>query len=214
MRKVLILFGMQGSGKGTQGERIKERYGGFTDIIVGQLLREKMKTDAEMQALMKTGKLFPDHMVQGVIEEKIATIPEGGKILFDGFPRSESQLAIYKNIAKKHDFEVVALNIVICEEEALKRLGKRYTCPKCDYMTIGKGKCPKCDTDLEKRADDSDEVAVKKRIEIFKKDTSPILDYFKNNSEFKEIDGEGTFDEVSERIFSVLDKYYKEVPVR
>lgn len=214
MRKVLILFGMQGSGKGTQGERIKERYGGFTDIIVGQLLREKMKTNEEMQALMKTGKLFPNHMVEGVIEEKIQTIPEGEKILFDGFPRNADQLEIYKNLAKAHDFEVVAVNILISQDEALKRLGKRYTCPNCDYISIGAGKCPKCDVDLEKRVDDEDENAVKKRIEIFEKDTRPLIDYYKENSEFVEVDGVGTFDEVSDRIFTRLDKYYEPIKAK
>ncbi|MDO8507953.1 MAG: nucleoside monophosphate kinase [bacterium] len=209
MRDVLLLFGMQGSGKGTQGERIKERYGRFTDVIVGQLLREGAKTNPEMQALMKTGKLFPNPMIEAVIEERIKTIPEDERIIFDGFPRSEIQLEIYENLAKKHGFKSLAVDIIITEEEALKRLSKRYVCPQCDYVAIGSGKCPKCGADLEKRVDDQDETAVKQRISIFKKDTRPIMDYFKQEGELIEVDGVGTFDEVTERIFKKLDDYYK-----
>lgn len=209
MRDVLLLFGMQGSGKGTQGERIKERYGRFTDVIVGQLLREGAKTNPEMQALMKTGKLFPNPMIEAVIEERIKMIPENERIIFDGFPRSEIQLEIYENLAEKHGFKSLAVDIMITEEEALKRLSKRYVCPKCDHVAIGSGKCPKCGVDLEKRVDDQDETAVKQRISIFKKDTRPIMDYFKQEGELIEVDGVGTFDEVTQRIFEKLDDYYK-----
>lgn len=214
MRNVLLLFGMQGSGKGTQGERIKKRYGKFTDIVVGQLLREGAKNDPKMQALMKTGKLFPNPMIEAVIEEKIKTISDDERILFDGFPRSESQLEIYKSLSQKHGFESLAVNIVITEEEALKRLSKRYTCPKCDYIAVGQGKCPKCGIELEKRVDDQDEAAVKQRIDIFKKDTQPIMDYFRQEGELIEIDGVGTFDEVTSRVFKELDERYEPLAVK
>ena len=200
---------MQGSGKGTQGERIKKRYGGFTDIIVGQLLREKAKTDTKMQSLMKTGKLFPDEIVEGVIEEKINTIPKDERILFDGFPRSESQIKMYERLAEKYKFNMVAVNILISKEESLERLSKRYVCPKCEYMKVGKGYCPKCGTQLELRVDDLDVDVIKKRIGIFKKNTQPIIDHFKEKGELIEINGVGTFDEVTQRIFKELDKYYK-----
>lgn len=209
MRKVLILFGIQGSGKGTQGERIKERYGGFTDIVVGQLLREKAKTDPEISEYYNTGKLFPAEVVEPIIAEKIASMADDEKILFDGFPRNAEQLDPYKHLAKKYDFNVVAVNIEISEEEALKRLGKRYTCPGCEYIAVGEGKCPKCGVELVKRDDDKED-AIKKRIEIFKADTRPLLDYFRKNSDFIEIDGEGSFDEVTQRIFEKLDDKYKD----
>lgn len=208
MRKVLILFGMQGSGKGTQGERIKERYGGFTDIIVGQLIREKAKIDSEISAYYNTGKLFPAEIVEPIISEKIAAMTEDEKILFDGFPRNAEQLSTYKHLADKYDFNVVAVNIEIREEEALKRLGKRYTCPSCEYIAVGEGECPKCGVELVKRDDDKED-AISKRIEIFKADTRPLIDYFRQNSDFIEIDGEGSFDEVTQRIFRELDKYYQ-----
>ncbi len=208
MRDVLLLFGMQGSGKGTQGKRIKERYGGFTDIIVGQLLREKAKTDKDMEMLMKTGDLFPDEIVEDVTEKKIDTLSSGEKILFDGFPRSESQLLMFERLAAKYQFHTVALNILINEEESLVRLRKRYVCPKCDYMQVGEGNCPKDGAKLELRIDDTNPEIIKHRIAIFKKDTQPIIDHFKEKGELTEIDGIGSFDEVTERIFKVLDKYY------
>jgi len=213
MRDILVIFGMQGSGKGTQGERVKARYGGFTDIIVGQLLREKARTDEKMEALMKTGNLFPDEMVEGVIDEKIRTLSEGERILFDGFPRSESQFQMFERIAGKYQFNVVAINILIDEKESLERLSKRYVCPKCDYMQIGEGVCPKDSTKLELRMDDTNPEIIKKRISIFKKDTQPIIDHFKERGELVEIDGIGTMDEVSERVFQVLDEHYKPLNV-
>ncbi len=209
MRDVLLLFGMQGSGKGTQGERIKKRYGGFTDIIVGQLLREKARTDKKMEVFMKTGNLFPDEIVENVIEEKIDALSAEEKILFDGFPRSESQFLIFERLARKYQFHTVALNILINEEESLERLRKRYVCPKCDYMQVGEGTCPNDGTKLELRLDDTNPEIIKHRISIFKKDTQPIIDHFKEKGELTEIDGIGSFDEVTERIFKVLDKYYE-----
>lgn len=214
MRDVLLLFGMQGSGKGTQGERIKERYGEFTDIIVGQLLRDKAKTDKKMEDLMKTGNLFPDNLVEGVIEEKIKTLSKDARILFDGFPRSEGQFKIFERLSEKNHFKTVAVNILINEEESLERLSKRYVCPNCEYMKVGEGICPKCGTKLELRLDDLDVDVIKHRIDIFKKDTQPIIDHFKEKGELIEIDGIGTFDEVTERVFKELDKHYEPSAVK
>lgn len=214
MRDVLILFGMQGSGKGTQGERIKERYGKFTDIIVGQLLREKAKTDPEIGEYYDTGKLFPAEIVEPIIAEKINALSGDEKILFDGFPRNKEQLGTYKNLSDKYDFDTVAVNILIDEKESLERLSKRYVCPNCEYMKVGEGDCPKCGTKLELRRDDADVSVIKKRIGIFKKDTQPVINYFKEKGELIEIDGIGTFDEVTERVFKELDKHYKPILVK
>ncbi len=207
MRNVVLMFGIQGSGKGTQAERIKEKYN-FTDITVGNLLREKAKTDKRIRDIQKSGKLVPDADVEKVIEEKIETLNESEGILFDGFPRSASQLEIYKKLAKKYDFRAKAISIDISEDEALKRISTRYVCPKCGYIAIGKGKCP-CGGELVKREDDTDEAGVRQRIGIFKRDTKPTLDYFEGKGELIRIDGMGTMDEVTARILKSVQDFYK-----
>jgi adenylate kinase len=97
--------------------------------------------------------------------------------------------------------------IQIPEEEAIKRISTRYTCPECGAIDFKPGKC-KCGSEMIRREDDTED-AVKKRIEIFKADTAPLVDYFKNKDGFVEINGVGTFEEVTQRIFEKLDDYYK-----
>ncbi len=209
MRDVILLFGIQGSGKGTQGERIKEKYS-FTDITVGNLLREKAKVDTRIRDIQKSGKLVPDEDVQKAIEEKIDSLGENEGILFDGFPRSASQLEIYKKLADKYDFQAKAVSIDISEEEALKRISTRFVCPKCGFIAIGPGKC-KCGGELERREDDRDEAGIMQRIRIFINDTQPTLDYFEARGELIRIDGMGSMDEVTERILGAIKAYYKEL---
>lgn len=206
MRDVLLLFGMQGSGKGTQGERIMEKYG-HEGISVGQLLREKAKVEPRIDEAQKRGVLVPDELVEATVEEKIDSLSEDQKILFDGFPRNKKQLEMYKRIAGSHDFKSLSIMIEIPEEEAIKRISTRYTCSSCGAVDFKPGKC-KCGGELERREDDTEE-AVKKRIEIFRADTTPLVEYFKDKGEYVEINGVGTFDEVTQRIFEELDDYYK-----
>ncbi|MEK7447831.1 MAG: nucleoside monophosphate kinase [Patescibacteria group bacterium] len=207
MRDVLLLFGMQGSGKGTQGERIMEKYG-HEGISAGQLLRDKAVTDPRINEAQKRGVLVPDEIVETTVEEKIDSLDEDQRIFFDGFPRSDMQLEMYKRITERYDFKSLAIMIEIPEAEAIKRISTRYTCPSCGAVDFKPGKC-KCGGELERREDDTEE-AVKKRIEIFKADTAPLVEYFKDKGEYIEINGVGTFDEVTRRIFKELDKYYQE----
>lgn len=206
MRDVLLFFGMQGSGKGTQSEKIVEKYG-HEHISIGQLLREKAATDPRIDEAQKKGVLVPDNIVEATAEEKVNSLSEDQKILFDGFPRNENQLEMYKRIAERHDFKSLTIMIKISEEEAIKRISTRYTCSECGAVGFEEGKC-KCGGEMVRREDDT-ESAVKKRIEIFKADTAPLVEYFKSKGEYIEIDGMGTFDEVTHRIFEKLDDYYK-----
>lgn len=207
MRDVLLLFGMQGSGKGTQAERIKEKYG-YTDISIGQLLRDKAKEDLSISEIQKTGSLIPDEIVEKLVEEKVESLAEGQKILFDGFPRLKTQLEIYKRLSEKYGFNSLAILIEIPEEEAVKRINTRYTCPKCGAVGFEPGRCGKCRSEMIKRTDDTKE-AVRKRIEIFKRDTAPLAEYFKEKGELAIVDGVGSFDEVTQRIFKAIDDFHK-----
>lgn len=207
MRDVLLLFGMQGSGKGTQAERIKEKYG-YTDISIGQLLRDKAKEDLSISEIQKTGSLIPDEIVEKLVEEKIESLAESQKILFDGFPRLKTQLEIYKRLLEKYGFNSLAILIEIPEKEAVKRISTRYTCPECGAVGFEPGRCGKCKKEMIKRADDTEE-AVRKRLEIFKRDTAPLVEYFKEKGELAIVDGVGSFDEVTERIFKAVNDFHK-----
>ncbi len=203
MREVLLLFGMQGSGKGTQAERVMEKYQ-YEGISVGQLLREKAETEPRISEAQQKGVLVPDDIVEATVEEKIESLDASQKVLFDGFPRSERQLEMYKRIAGRHEFKTLALMINITEEEAIKRISTRYTCPECGAIGDAPGKC-KCGTEMIRRKDDTEE-AVKQRIAIFNKETTPLVKYFKEKGEFEEINGIGSYDEITQRIFDVLDR--------
>ncbi|RJO61389.1 adenylate kinase [candidate division WS5 bacterium] len=207
MRDVLLLFGMQGSGKGTQAERVKENFG-YTDISIGKLLRDKAKEDPSISEFQKSGELVPDEIVEKLVEEKIESLADGEKILFDGFPRLKTQLDMYKRLAEKYGFNTLAILIDIPEEEAVKRIGTRYTCSQCEKIGFKPGKCEKCGSEMVRREDDT-EGAVRERIGIFKRDTAPLTEYFKEKGELAIVDGVGSFDEVTERIFKAIDKHYQ-----
>jgi adenylate kinase len=181
----LVLFGPPGSGKGTQSEKIVEKFG-LIHLSTGNLLRQEIsdKTALGVQAknFMDKGQLVPDEVVIGMIASCLEKHPGAKGFLFDGFPRTVSQaealdrlLALKKTSISK----VIALDVL--EEELIKRLLKRG-------VTSG-------------RSDDTNEAVIRNRFAVYKDETQPVADYYKQQGKFEAIKGIGTIDE----IFSALN---------
>jgi len=206
MRKVVVLIGPPGSGKSTQRAKMVERY----DLAVfsGDDIRAFAKVNTEFQEVYKKGELIFDDVIKKLVEEKIQATGDK-EIVFDGFPRNENQINFLEEFTKKYEFEVMSLLVNVSEEEVVERLGKRYVCSICGKVAFEPGKCSKCGEQLEKRLDDKPEV-IRKRIKVYREQTEPIISYFKRKGQLVEVDGEGTFDEVTQRIFERLDGYFKE----
>jgi adenylate kinase len=179
-----IIFGAPGSGKGTYASRLKTRLG-VEVISMGDIFREFMKKETEfgknVKQYVEKGLLIPDEIVVGVLRKKISEIPSGKGIILDGYPRTIPQAEILKEIAK---IDVILLQNVP-DWIIIERLSSRRICKKCNEVyniRFLKPKieniCDKCGGELYQRPDDTTEV-IKKRIQLYQKMTSPIIDYYK-----------------------------------
>ena len=177
----LIFIGPQGSGKGTQAKIISNKFS-FAHISTGDLLRNlggELKKQAE--EYMQSGKLVTDEFIIKILKERVEKEDCKKGVILDGFPRNLNQSYELDKIIKITD----AVNIDISDEESIKRISGRFLCSKCgegyNIYTEPKptefGKCDKCSGELIQRKDDNTE-AVKKRLEIYHEETSPILKHY------------------------------------
>lgn len=211
----IIILGPQGSGKGTQAEKLSQKFG-LEHIDMGKFLREVSKMDTPLgkevyrvQNVTKT--LVPSQILQEVFKVKLNSLPREQGIIFDGFPRNIDQMGYFEKALiefGRHVDKVIFINL--SEEESIKRISKRRVCEKCRKVFIlGKDikndtdPCPDCGGKIIQRIDDTQE-GVKKRLEIFKKDTLPVVEYYRERGKLLEIDGSKSIEEVFKEILRKL----------
>ena len=185
----LILFGPPGSGKGTQSEKIVQKFG-LKHLSTGDLLRrelgEKTPLGLEAKNFMDKGQLVPDEVVIGMIDSCLDKNPEAKGFLFDGFPRTVAQAeALDKLLAFKKTAITKVLALEVSEEELVKRLLKRGE-------TSG-------------RSDDTNEEVIRKRFAVYKKDTAAVAGHYKELEKFEAIKGEGTVEEIFEALSHAIE---------
>jgi adenylate kinase len=184
-----ILFGPPGSGKGTQSEKLIEKYG-LVHLATGDLLRSeiagKSKLGLEAKAYMDKGELVPDQVVIGMISSALDAHKDASGILFDGFPRTKAQAqALDELLLQKKTGINVVLALQVSEEELIKRLLNRG-------LSSG-------------RSDDSNEQIIGARIAEYHKKTSPVADYYNQFGKLVPIRGEGTVDEIFVLLSNEID---------
>lgn len=209
----LVLFGIQGSGKGTQGRYLASRY----DLHIfetGAQLRSLANGESELgqkvKSIIEAGNLVPNEVVMEIIEDFMTKIPEGANVLFDGIPRSSEQAETFNALMKKLGREFKGINITLTKEEALDRLSNRRICEKCKKAfpgTYDAEQCDKCEGKLVKRADDNED-AIKKRLEAFEQETMPVINAYKEDGNMIDINGAQEISEVSGAIMKVVEQYY------
>jgi adenylate kinase len=192
----LILFGPPGSGKGTQSEKLVEKYQ-LIHLSTGNLLREEMSNRTplglEAKSFMDKGQLVPDEVVVGMIDSCLEHHKDAAGFLFDGFPRTAAQAdALDKllNLKKTEISLVLALDVT--EEELIKRL-------------LNRGK-------TSGRSDDTNETVIHQRFAVYKNETAPIAEHYKKLRRFQTVKGEGTIDEIFNLICQAIDKRMKTLP--
>jgi adenylate kinase len=186
----LILFGPPGSGKGTQSEKLEEKYG-LVHLSTGNLLREEIanKTPLGIEAkkFMDHGQLVPDEVVIGMVDSFFDKHKTAPGFLFDGFPRTVAQAnALDKLLALKKTEIAAVIALEVTEEELVKRL-------------INRGK-------TSGRSDDTNEEVIRKRFAVYTNETSPVADYYKKAKKFKTIAGEGEMNEIFAALRQAIDK--------
>ncbi|TDH25208.1 adenylate kinase [Segetibacter sp. 3557_3] len=186
----IILFGPPGSGKGTQSEKLIEKYG-LKHLSTGDLLRSEIasKTPLGLEAknFMDKGQLVPDEVVIGMISSALDTNPHVPGFLFDGFPRTEAQSEALDKLLKLKKTEIgVVLALIVTEDELIKRLLNRG-------LTSG-------------RPDDNNEEVIRARIVEYHQKTSAVAEYYKQFDKVVYVKGEGTVDEIFELLTSEIDQ--------
>ena len=186
----LILFGPPGSGKGTQSEKLVDKYG-LMHLSTGNLLREEIanKTPLGIEAkkFIDNGQLVPDEVVIGMVDSYFDKHKDAKGFLFDGFPRTVAQAqALDKLLALKKTDIATVLALDVSEDELVKRL-------------LNRGK-------TSGRSDDTNDEVIRKRFSVYGTETSPVAEYYKKARKFKNIKGEGSVEEIFAALRQAIDK--------
>jgi adenylate kinase len=213
---VLILMGPPGCGKGTQGKRLEEHYK-IPELATGDMLRSavKNKTPVGVKAkgFMDRGALVPDEVIIGVMRERMGAEDCKNGFILDGFPRTvvqaEALNALLKDLKKKI---TAAVNLDVADDEVVKRLSGRRSCPSCGatyHITFSppkkEGRCDKCGAELVQRSDDREDT-IRSRLSVYRAQTAPLIDFYDRMGLLKNVDGTGTIDRIFKTVRSLIDK--------
>ena len=186
----LILFGKPGSGKGTQAEFVKQKYD-LVHISTGDVFRFNISKNTELGELAKSymdkGDLVPDKVTIKMLEAEVEKFPNANGFIFDGFPRTSTQAQILDDFLNSKNISIsMTIALDVDENLLIDRL-------------INRGKD-------SGRTDDQDKSKIQNRFDEYNKKTAPLIDYYKSQNKFFEIDGIGEINDISNRIFDVIDK--------
>ena len=212
IRMNLVLMGLPGAGKGTQAEKIVEKYG-IPHISTGDMFRAAIKESTELglqaKSFMDQGNLVPDEVTIGIVRERLSKEDCAEGFLLDGFPRTVAQAEELENILsdlnKKIDY---VINIDVDQEFLMERLTGRRICKSCGstYHLVFNPPakddvCDRCGGELYQRADDNAET-VQNRLEVNQKQTKPLLDFYEGKGYLRNINGQQDI----RKVFDDLDQ--------
>lgn len=202
----IILFGMQGSGKGTQGKILAEKYN-LQVFDMGSQLRGMIASGSELgnkiKGIVERGDLVDDATIMEVVTDFLEKMPVDQSVVFDGIPRTPKQSEKLLALLSEYHREAFALLVKISEKEAINRLTQRRVCSSCGeiYPAFFKeSTCAQCAGELITRKDDSNIDAIKNRLENYQNETTPVIKYFYNIDRLIEVDGEQAIPDVTEEM--------------
>jgi len=210
----IVMLGAPGAGKGTQAQMLAGKYG-IPHVSTGDIFRMNIKngTDLGMEAkkYMDQGLLVPDELTVRILLDRVAKEDCGKGYVLDGFPRNIPQANVLEEaLARLGDKIDYAINVDVPDENIIRRMGGRRACLGCgatyhiEHVPPKKeGICDKCGQELVLRDDDKPET-VKNRLQVYKEQTQPLIDFYQERGILHNVDGTQDMDEVFEAIVSIL----------
>ncbi|MBO7333995.1 MAG: adenylate kinase [Lachnospiraceae bacterium] len=210
----IIMLGAPGAGKGTQAKMISEKYG-LPHVSTGDIFRANIKNGTELgmeaKKYMDAGQLVPDELTVKILLDRVAEDDCKNGYVLDGFPRTIPQAEVLEDALNKLNDKIdYAINVDVPDENIISRMSGRRACVNCGATyhiqyapTKVEGICDKCGSELILRDDDKPET-VKNRLDVYHKQTQPLIDFYSARNILKEVDGTVSMNEVFESIISIL----------
>jgi adenylate kinase len=210
----VVMLGPPGAGKGTQAERFA-RTNGIPKISTGDILREAVQAGTEVglraKAIMDRGELVSDDVMIEIVRQRLDRPDAAGGFVLDGFPRTVPQAAALDGLMTGRS-PLIVVDIAVPEDELIRRLGSRLVCEACganwDSPSPPAGgrallECRRCGGRLRQRSDD-DETVVRERLKVYRRDTLPLLEYYRPRPTFRAIDGAQPPDRVAAELVAAV----------
>ena len=209
----LVLVGPPGAGKGTQAEFIAERFG-IPKISTGDIFRSNVSGGTELgkqaKAFMDAGDLVPDEVTNAMVRDRLAEPDAADGFLLDGFPRNVAQADELNKILASLGLALsVVLDLDVDHEEVVNRLAGRRSCKKCGHVVHVEpdapegGVCDRCGGEMYRRDDDAPDT-VRHRLEVYDRQTAPLIGFYRDAGLLVAIDAFGTVEDVTERATAAL----------
>lgn len=210
----VVFLGAPGVGKGTQADRVAAQFKA-AKISTGDLLRESVRNGTQLgreaKSYMDQGKLVPDSVVIGLVQEKLDQPLCAGGFVLDGFPRTVLQAEELSKVLKTKQLALDrVVNFRVSREDVIGRLSGRRSCPKCQatfHVEFAPSKtgetCDRCGENLVQRSDDRRE-AIETRLRVYEEQTAPLIRYYQERQLLSELDASGSVDAVYAKLSQVL----------
>jgi adenylate kinase len=213
----LVLVGPPGAGKGTQAQFISSHFA-VPKISTGDIFRTNVSEGTELgveaRKFMDAGDLVPDEVTIAMVKDRLSYDDVSEGFLLDGFPRTVHQAEVLDGmLAERGNAVDVVLELVVDDEEVVRRLSGRRTCRQCGHVwhvdfdpPATEGTCDRCNGDLFQRDDDSEDT-IRHRLDVYADQTSPLIGYYGDKGLLRGVDATGPVEDVTDRAINVLRRF-------